>query len=606
MQAGNWQAIDDIQKSGNKMEFDYIDDFREAPTIREDSWIGAETSGETIDGDMTVAAGATLTIEPGTTLLFSAGSQLIVNGTLDADDATLTASGTSWDGVYFSDGDGTLTNVDILDVDAGAAVTVNDGDVTITTSEIENTGTNGYDLGVWALGSGSVELYFNDLTVSEGPAVLVQNSATATLHDNNIIMQGSTDGTVYAENYADVDFYRPGVDNQGENIIKGGPGLYAYGNTVLNAGSSAGYKDANSLCQGLGLTVESGGVIYARFNYWWNNTIPTPTIIGSGNVYASNSRGSSNSACNALSAPVVAGGDLSGSDRTDSSTEPPDARLFEAKALAAQRRYDAAAALLGQIIEDDATAPAAHAALLELGMLMKRADLAAAASLVRQLASRETVLRPAAMRLVAYQHARQGDLAGAHAALDEIVRRYAQHPAAFEARLHKVYLHIEQEHYDVAEALLGTLEETGSFMDLSAERRTRALLLARRALALETEGASKPSARTTEPGVGARAAKRIETAAPEAPNQSHALEAEAYPNPFNPQATIRYAVPEAGPVTLRVYDVLGRAVATLADGPRAAGTHEAVFEATGLPSGTYVYRLEAADQVRNGTLVVLK
>src|SRR5690606_27550319 len=96
----------------------------------------------------------------------------------------------------------------------------------------------------------------------------------------------------------------------------GGPGLYAYGNAVLNAGSSSGQRDANHLCQGLGLTVEDGGVLYARYNYWWNDVIPTPTIIGSGSVYASDSRGLSNSACNSLSA-MLARADQVGGEAMD-------------------------------------------------------------------------------------------------------------------------------------------------------------------------------------------------------------------------------------------------------------------------------------------------
>ena len=70
-----------------------------------------------------------------------------------------------------------------------------------------------------------------------------------------------------------------------------------------------------------------------------------------------------------------------------------------------------------------------------------------------------------------------------------------------------------------------------------------------------------------------------------------ALEA-AYPNPFNPETTIRFSVPESAQVRLVVYDVLGRQVRVLVDGVREAGVHEVVFEATSLPSGTYLYRLE--------------
>ncbi len=68
-----------------------------------------------------------------------------------------------------------------------------------------------------------------------------------------------------------------------------------------------------------------------------------------------------------------------------------------------------------------------------------------------------------------------------------------------------------------------------------------------------------------------------------------------YPNPFNPSTTLRFALPQAGEVTLQVFDLLGRRVATMALGARAAGLNEARFDAAGLPSGLYVYRLEVKD-----------
>jgi hypothetical protein len=64
-----------------------------------------------------------------------------------------------------------------------------------------------------------------------------------------------------------------------------------------------------------------------------------------------------------------------------------------------------------------------------------------------------------------------------------------------------------------------------------------------------------------------------------------------YPNPFNPSTTIRFALPERGVVSLRVYNTLGQEVARLAEGVREAGYHEVRFEASGLPSGVYLYRL---------------
>jgi hypothetical protein len=64
-----------------------------------------------------------------------------------------------------------------------------------------------------------------------------------------------------------------------------------------------------------------------------------------------------------------------------------------------------------------------------------------------------------------------------------------------------------------------------------------------------------------------------------------------YPNPFNPQTTLRFGLPESAPVRLVVYDMMGRQVRVLVDGARGAGTHEVVFEASPLPSGTYLVRL---------------
>lgn len=64
------------------------------------------------------------------------------------------------------------------------------------------------------------------------------------------------------------------------------------------------------------------------------------------------------------------------------------------------------------------------------------------------------------------------------------------------------------------------------------------------------------------------------------------------PNPFNPTTTIRCEVPSAGIVSLKVYDVIGREVATLVDGFRERGAFTAVFDATDLPSGVYLYRLQ--------------
>ncbi|HEY9164663.1 MAG TPA: C25 family cysteine peptidase [Candidatus Kryptonia bacterium] len=79
-----------------------------------------------------------------------------------------------------------------------------------------------------------------------------------------------------------------------------------------------------------------------------------------------------------------------------------------------------------------------------------------------------------------------------------------------------------------------------------------------------------------------------------------------YPNPFNPTTVISYQISAVSHVTLKVYDVIGRLVATLVDEKQNTGTHSVTFTADRLPSGVYFYRLEAGSYMDTKKLVVLK
>lgn len=82
--------------------------------------------------------------------------------------------------------------------------------------------------------------------------------------------------------------------------------------------------------------------------------------------------------------------------------------------------------------------------------------------------------------------------------------------------------------------------------------------------------------------------------------------AQNFPNPFNPSTTIHYQVPADGFITLKVFDLLGREVATLVNEEQKADYYKVTFDASRLASGVYFYRLQAGEFTAVKRLMVLK
>lgn len=79
-----------------------------------------------------------------------------------------------------------------------------------------------------------------------------------------------------------------------------------------------------------------------------------------------------------------------------------------------------------------------------------------------------------------------------------------------------------------------------------------------------------------------------------------------YPNPFNPSTVIGYRLPVSGDVTLKVYDLLGKEVATLVNEEKPAGTYEVIFDASWLSSGVYYYKITAGNYSETKKMVLLR
>ncbi len=79
-----------------------------------------------------------------------------------------------------------------------------------------------------------------------------------------------------------------------------------------------------------------------------------------------------------------------------------------------------------------------------------------------------------------------------------------------------------------------------------------------------------------------------------------------YPNPFNPSTRIDFTIPEAGHVSLAVFDLLGRHIGTLVDGPMERGTYTIEFGRADLPTGLYVYRLQMNEHTLLRRMLLLR
>jgi hypothetical protein len=79
-----------------------------------------------------------------------------------------------------------------------------------------------------------------------------------------------------------------------------------------------------------------------------------------------------------------------------------------------------------------------------------------------------------------------------------------------------------------------------------------------------------------------------------------------YPNPFNPATTISYQLPEPGEVTIKVYDALGKEVATLVNGLKEAGVHEVNFSGEDLVSGLYMYEIVSGNYHQTRKMMLVK
>ena len=79
-----------------------------------------------------------------------------------------------------------------------------------------------------------------------------------------------------------------------------------------------------------------------------------------------------------------------------------------------------------------------------------------------------------------------------------------------------------------------------------------------------------------------------------------------YPNPFNPSTQIKFSIVNNERISFKVYDILGKEVATLVNEVKPAGDYNIRFDASRLASGVYIYQIKAGSFIKSHKMILLK
>jgi tetratricopeptide (TPR) repeat protein len=191
--------------------------------------------------------------------------------------------------------------------------------------------------------------------------------------------------------------------------------------------------------------------------------------------------------------------------------------------------------------------------------------------------------------LLSYLYLQQGSIDLAKKVNEDIISENPNTPLAVRAILNNFYIALYNDNDVKAATDLLNVVKTQASLSTPMEISTAEDALMVRSSVLSTELKSiltKPMAYTDKP-------------------TSYSI-SQNYPNPFNPSTTIRYQITKPGLVTLKVYDILGREIATLVNENKIEGSYNYLFNASKFASGVYIYQIRVNDYVSSKKMILLK
>ncbi|MCH8569653.1 MAG: T9SS type A sorting domain-containing protein [Balneolales bacterium] len=523
----------------------------------------------------------------GDTNSWKLGGSFRLLGSINSDDFIL-GSDSYWGGLEILSNEVELTNGSFLNINSGYGLAISSTKSSSTRPILSN---SLIETGVHIYGSHTEAKLIGNVIINDGlGSVYVSGGAHAYIHDNDLI---STSTGFSFNNYANVSasgatasFSKPfPTFQQGENRLSGGDyGLSANGSSAtIYAGTSSFYR-FNSFCdEQITLRAINNGTVLASNNYW-SDPSPLTEVSNGGTVVITNNLGSPIDCTGILSLAATGNYDLSETVLNASvmrqykhkshELDEPLNRLYEAMDYRAENRYSEAFSLIKEIIKLEEH-PYFGIAVKELLLLAPYIEKEEVLSILNSYyeGGDPSFAKMVTTNLALY-HARNYsyDISlSIHQALDNYEMENSER---FSTHLQHFYLAIDARYLDIAMATISSMAPSNEMEEWEMHRATEIL-------AGQQFGDGNLNKHSNRRGI--KQPNLIKTK----------IVAVNYPNPFNPSTTIQYTLQESAMISLEVFDILGRRVALLVNSTQEEGTHRAVFDASRMATGMYLYRLSA-------------
>lgn len=535
------------------------------------AWSGSKY----VTGDVTVNSGVTLTISSNTFIFFANGTSLTINGTLNAvgnasAPIVFTHSGSSgtWDGItFYNNTAGTLSYCDISNAQIGITCSF--------AREMEITNCNIHDntsAGIYIDDSGPL-IVDNEIRDNGSYGIWVYDDSTPITAHN--IITGHSIAGIYANSASQISDYNLG-GTSGSNAIRSntnGKGIYAnYASEIIFGDGS--YGGSNSICSNTNQEAyaTSYSTITTQGN-WWGGYPPSASEFytdGTSSIDYSNYLSSDpNPGMYKISAP------LSSEQIVSNSSGKPlyDKEIKSALSLMLNKKYEEAINKFEQKFKKESNISKKRYCLVKISQCYKRLEKAGFVdylnSVVRQNISKEDELYGVTLELENSSLLRAGKYDNVIENLNTIKENYSKDEEMYKQALYKLAY--------VYGKYLKDESKTKEYLDeLESKYPADQLVYDGKILLLRED--AKPTAPKEDKNVAVTASNKFELQ-------------ENFPNPFNPTTTISYTLPENGTIQIKIYDVLGREVATLIDGFKTSGKHSVTWNANNVASGIYFYSI---------------